>query len=172
MAPGPSPEELSQILTIAARVPDHKKLVPWRFVLFQGQARVAFGAVLADVFAREHPDQATPERLELERGRVARAPLVVAVVSRTVTNPAAPEWEQVLSAGACCQNLVVAANALGYGTAWITEWCAYSGGIAAAMGLSANERVAGFIYVGTARERPPERDRPALADITQNWMPA
>jgi nitroreductase len=170
-APGPSADNLQQILTIAARVPDHKKLVPWRFVLFEGAARNDFGAVLADVLAREQPAQATPDRLALERGRFARAPLVVTVVSRVVENPAAPEWEQILSAGACCQNLVIAANAMGFGTAWITEWCAYSPGVAAALGLARHERVAGFVYVGTPRERPAERERPVVAAITQHWTP-
>jgi nitroreductase len=170
--PGPSAEELTLILTAAARVPDHKKLVPWRFILFEGAARAAFGNTLSDVFAQEFPELAQSERLALERSRFMRAPLVAGVVSRTTDNPAAPEWEQILSAGAACQNFVIAANGLGYRTAWITEWYAYSAGIRSALGLMPNERMAGFIYVGSARDTPPDRDRPKLADIVSDWNSA
>jgi nitroreductase len=168
--PGPAPAEIAQILTAAARVPDHKKLVPWRFVLFEGDARKAFGEALAEVCRNEEPDVGQ-FRLETEANRFMRAPLVVAVVSRVTKNPAAPEWEQVLSAGAACQNLLVAATALGYGAQWITEWYAYSDGVRAALRLGDNERVAGFIYVGTPKEKPDERERPALADIAEAWKP-
>jgi nitroreductase len=166
--PGPSKAEIEQILTAAARVPDHKKLVPWRFVLFAGEAREAFGQVLAEVCRNEEPDP-SQFRLETEANRFMRAPLVVAVISRVTKNPAAPEWEQVLSAGAACQNLLVAATALGYGAQWITEWYAYSDGVRGALKLAPNERVAGFIYIGTPKEKPDERERPALADIAQVW---
>jgi nitroreductase len=93
------------------------------------------------------------------------------VISRVVKNPAAPEWEQTLSAGAACQNLVLAVTALGYGVQWITEWCAYSKGVREALNLADNERVAGFIYIGTAKEKPEERERPQLADIVTRWRP-
>ncbi len=166
--PGPDASQLTAILTAAARVPDHKKLVPWRFVLFQGDARAAFGAVLAEACQREEQDP-SPARLELERGRLARAPLVVAVVSRVVPSAGAPEWEQVLSAGAACFNLCLAANALGFGTSWITEWYSYSPGVRAAMRLADNERIAGFVYIGTAVERQPDRERPDLAGIVTRW---
>lgn len=168
--PGPNAAEIEQILTAAARVPDHKKLVPWRFLLFQGEAREAFGQVLADVCRREEKDPGR-FRLETEANRFLRAPLVIAAISRVVKNPAAPEWEQVLSAGAACQNLLVAATALGYGAQWITEWYGYSQGVRAALKLAENERVAGFIYIGTPKEKPEERERPALADIVQPWRP-
>jgi len=168
--PGPSTAEIEQILTAAARVPDHKKLVPWRFVLFEGEVRKAFGQVLAAV-CRKQESEPGQFRLETEANRFMRAPLVIAVISRVAKNPAAPEWEQVLSAGAACQNLLVAATALGYGAQWITEWYAYNGGVRAALHLADNERVAGFIYIGTAKEKPDERERPALADIAQAWKP-
>jgi nitroreductase len=168
--PGPSPSEIEQILTAAARVPDHKKLVPWRFLLFQGEARNAFGQVLAEVCGAEEVDPGQ-FRLETEAKRLLRAPLVIAVISRVTKNPAAPEWEQVLSAGAACQNLLIAATALGYGAQWITEWYAYSAGVRAALKLADNERVAGFIYVGTPKEKPDERERPVLAEVVQDWKP-
>ncbi len=163
-APGPSEAEIEQILTAAARVPDHKKLAPWRFILFQGEARAAFGKMLADVLQAREPDVGS-SRLAFEANRFLRAPLVVAVVSRVVDNPGASEWEQVLSAGAACQNLVVAASALGYGVQWITEWYAYDDAVRAGLELGETERVAGFIYIGTPQAKPAERERPALADI-------
>ena len=168
--PGPSEADLRQMLTAAARVPDHKTLVPWRFLLFQGEARKAFGEVLADVCRADEKDPGAV-RLETEANRFLRAPVVVAVISRVVKNPAAPEWEQILSAGACCQNLILAATALGFGAQWITEWYGYSQKVRTALGLAANERVAGFVYIGTAKEKPDERERPALADVVAAWKP-
>ena len=147
-------------------MPDHKKLVPWRFLLFQGEGRAAFGKILAGICQAEEKDPST-FRLETEANRFMRAPLVIAVISRVVKNPAAPEWEQVLSAGAACQNLLIAATALGYGAQWITEWYGYSQGVRAALKLADNERVAGFVYIGTAKEKPDERERPSLADIAR-----
>ena len=102
-------------------------------------------------------------------GRLTRAPLVVAVISRVTPHRSAPEWEQILSAGAACLNLCLAANALGYGTSWITEWIAYSPRVREALHLADNERIAGFVYVGTPAEAPHERDRPALVDIVSRW---
>jgi nitroreductase len=166
--PGPSDAELELILRAASRVPDHKKLVPWRFVVFQGEARDAFGAVLAKVCQAEEADPGA-FRLETEAKRFLRAPLVIAAISRVVENKAAPEWEQVLSAGAACQNLVVAATALGYGAQWITEWYGYSPGVRGALKLAETERVAGFVYIGTAKEKPEERERPMLSDIVTRW---
>jgi nitroreductase len=168
--PGPSAAELELILRAASRVPDHKKLVPWRFLLFQGEAREAFGKVLAKICAAEESDPGA-FRLENEAKRFLRAPIVIAVISQVVKNPAAPEWEQVLSAGAACQNLILAATALGYGVQWVTEWYGYSDGVRKALALADNERVAGFIYIGTAKEKPDERERPKLADIVTVWRP-
>jgi nitroreductase len=170
--PGPSPAQLELILTAAARVPDHKKLVPWRFIVFEGEARAAFGEVLARACQSEEAEPPSPVRLDFERARLLRAPTVVAVISRVVESPGAPEWEQVLSAGAACFNLCLAANALGFGTSWITEWYSYSPTVRAALGLAANERIAGFVYIGTPTERQPDRERPALADIVTRWPSA
>lgn len=168
-APGPSAAELEAIVTCATRVPDHKKVEPWRFIVFEGEARARFGAVLADVLKAEDKEPPSSARLETERGRFLRAPLVVAVVSRVKPVPGAPEWEQILSAGAATFNLCLSANALGFGTCWITEWCAYSPGVSRALGLGDGERVAGFVYIGTPKERQPDRDRPALANIVTRW---
>jgi nitroreductase len=167
--PGPGADELDTILTIAARVPDHKKLAPWRFIVLEGDARARLGKVIAEACTAAEKEPPSDVRLDMERKRILRAPLVIAVVSRPVAHPGAPEWEQVLSAGAACLNLCLAANALGYGTSWITEWIAYDAHVRAALGLGDNERIAGFIYIGTATERPEERERPALSDIVTRW---
>ncbi len=169
-APGPSPAELETILTIAARVPDHKKLAPWRFVVFEGEARARFGEIIAQACLAEEKDVPSKLRLAMERGRLTRAPLVVAAISRVIEHRGAPEWEQILSAGAACFNLCLAANAMGYGTSWITEWIAYSPHVRAALALADNERVAGFIYIGTPAERSGERERPSLSDIVTRWQ--
>ena len=168
--PGPTPAEVETILTVAARVPDHKRLVPWRFIVFEGDARERFGTVLAEVLRREDPETPSEVRLETERGRFLRAPLVVAVVSRVVDTKGAPEWEQVLSAGAAAFNLCLAAKSLGYGTAWITEWYAYSPGVAEALGLARGERIAGFVYVGSEPEPQPDRERPDMSKIVSRWQ--
>ncbi len=170
-APGPTPAELDTILTCAARVPDHKKLVPWRFIVFEGEARARFGEILAQTVATEEKDAPSPVRLEAERGRLMRAPTVVCVISRVVPNPGAPEIEQLLSCGAAAFNLCLAANALGYGTCWITEWYSFSETISKALGLSANERIAGFVYIGTDSAPQEDRERPALNDIVTRWQP-
>ena len=167
--PSPSPAELETMLTIAARVPDHKKLAPWRFIVFEGEARARAGDIFAQACVAEDKEPPSDKRLELERGRFTRAPLVVAVVSRVADRPGAPEWEQVLSAGASAFNLCVAANALGYGTCWITEWVAYSPLVQTAFGLRQGERIAGFVYVGTPAKAPEERDRPNLADLVTRF---
>lgn len=170
-APGPDAAELEIILRAGARVPDHGKLAPWRFILFQGDARAVFGEVLKKRFAEVEP-AANEDRLALEASRFMRAPLVIAVISRVVPSTKAPEWEQRLSAGAVCQNMLVAATALGYGTCWLTEWCAFDDGIAASLGLGESEKVAGFIYFGTPTLPKDERERPNLNAICMDWKPA
>jgi len=143
-------------------VPDHGKLAPWRFVVLAGDARARLGATVAEAFLARQPDAQLPS-IEAERGRLLRAPTVVAVVSAPVLNPKVPEWEQVLSAGAVCHQLLLAANALGFAAQWITEWYGYDHRVLAALGLKGGERLAGFVYLGTAREAAEERARPDLA---------
>jgi nitroreductase len=163
-SPGPTPEELETLLTAASRVPDHGKLAPWRFLVIAGDARARIGDLIATAFAADEPG-ADPDRVATERGRLQRAPLAIGVVSRASPHPKIPAWEQVLSAGAVCMNLIVAANAIGYRTAWLTEWFAYDRRILDALGLAPHEAMAGFIYIGRADEVPADRPRPALADI-------
>ena len=167
--PGPTAAQLDEILTIAARVPDHKKLAPWRFIVFEGDARSLFGEKIAEACKAEDTMEPSEIRLNTERQRFMRSPTVVAVISRITPKPGAPEWEQILSAGACAMNLCVAANAMGYATCWLTEWIAYSPRIRAALNLAENERVVGFVYIGTSKTTPEERPRPALSDVTTRW---
>jgi nitroreductase len=164
VAPGPTPTQLGELLHLAARVPDHGKLAPWRFIVFEGEARDRAGAILADVLLAEAPD--TPDkRLEIERQRFRQAPLVVAVVSRAAPHVKIPEWEQVLSAGAVCMTLTVAATAMGFATAWLSEWIAYDAGARAALGLATHERIAGFVHIGTPILVPEDRVRPVMDEI-------
>jgi nitroreductase len=162
--PGPGPEALETLLTIAARVPDHGRLVPWRFIVIEGAARHTIGEVISTAFHADQPE-ADAEKIATERNRLARAPLVIAVVSRAKPHVKIPEWEQALSAGAVCMNLLTAATALGFGATWITEWYAFDRRVLDAMGLASDERIAGFIHIGTPTEPSAERPRPALSDI-------
>src|SRR4249919_3002242 len=149
--PGPTPSELDTILTIGARVPDHGKLTPWRFIVFEGEARVR----AADI--------------EVEKRRLMDAPLVIAVVSFTKPHPKVPAWEQELSAGASAMNIVTAATALGYGANWLTGWFAFDRDVLDGFGLKPDERLAGFIHVGTPSKPSEDRPRPALADIVTRF---
>ncbi len=168
-APGPTPEQLRQILTVGARVPDHKKLTPWRFIVFEGDARKSVGEVFAKACQAEESQPPSHVRLDMERERFLRAPLVVAVVSSLKPRPGAPEWEQILSAAAVCYNTCLAANALGFGTTWLTEWIAYSKTVREALGLKESERIAGFLYIGQPMEKPEERERPVIENLITEW---
>jgi nitroreductase len=166
--PGPSPAELETILTIGARVPDHGKLAPWRFIIFEGEARARAGDVIAQVFARKNP--AAPQaEIEIEKRRLTDAPLVIGVVSFTKPHPKVPPWEQELSAGASAMNIVTAATALGYGACWLTGWFAFDREVLDGLGLKADEKLAGLIHIGTPSKPGEDRPRPALADIVTRF---
>ena len=168
VGPGPSKAEIETLLTIASRVPDHGKLVPWRFIIFEDAARLAAGDAIAAAFSAKYP-QAKPEHIQAERARLARAPLVIAVVSRAAPHVKIPEWEQVLSAGAAAMSLMLAAHALGYGASWITEWYAYDRAVLGALGLKDNERIAGFVHIGRPSAPPEDRPRPPLDAIATRF---
>lgn len=165
--PGPSSEELDAILKAAARVPDHGKLFPWRFILFEGDARARAGQLLIDALATT--EKLNDERVASESVRLMRAPVVVAVVSRVREAIAIPEWEQILSAGAVCQNMLIAAHALGYVANWLTEWYAYHPVVKEGLGLRSGERIAGFVYIGTSAVTLEERPRPDLTKIVTRY---
>ncbi len=167
--PGPDAGQLDMLIKTASRVPDHKKLAPWRFIVFEGDARARIGEVFASTCAHEERDAPSEVRLETERQRFMRAPIVVAVVFSPKDKPGVPEQEQMLSTGAAGFNLCLAANALGFGTCWLTEWIAYSPKVHAALRVAEHERIAGFVYIGTAIERQSDRDRPAVGEIMTRW---
>ncbi|WP_114356601.1 MULTISPECIES: nitroreductase family protein [Rhodopseudomonas] len=166
--PGPSPDELETILTIGARVPDHGKIAPWRFIVFEGDARARAGEVIAEVFARKHPE-ATAAEIAAEKARLCEAPLVIAVVSSPKPHPKVPVWEQELSAGASCMNIVSAATALGYGANWLTGWIAFDPEVLSRLGLRGDEKLAGFIHIGTRPKDIEDRPRPTLNEIVTRF---
>ena len=165
--PGPDAEQLDRILSAGVRVPDHGKLRPWRFIVFEGEGRVRMGTILAEMIAGT-PD-VSPERVEQERSRFMRAPVVIGVVSRARELLPIPVWEQQLSAGAVCMSILIAAHALGFQASWITEWCAYHPGVLERIGLKATERIAGFIYIGQNAVTLEDRPRPAAESITTRF---
>jgi nitroreductase len=166
--PGPSPAELETILTVGARVPDHGKITPWRFIVFEGDARLKAGDVIAKVFAAKNPS-ATPQQLETEKLRLAEAPLVIAVVSSTKAHPKVPSWEQEMSAGASAMNIVTAATAIGYATNWLTGWHAFDRDVLTGLGLSENEKIVGFIHIGKIDKPVEDRPRPNLSDLVTRF---
>jgi nitroreductase len=166
--PGPSPAELETILTIGARVPDHGKLAPWRFIVFEGDARERAGEVIAKVFAKKNP-HATAADIDVEKKRLTDAPLVIAVVSLTKPHPKVPPFEQELSAGASAMNIVTAATALGYGACWLTGWFAFDRDALDGLGVKADEKIAGFIHIGKATRPNEERPRPVLSEIVTRF---
>ncbi|MBW5438284.1 nitroreductase [Bradyrhizobium canariense] len=166
--PGPSPAELETILTIGARVPDHGKLAPWRFIIFEGDARQRAGEVIAKVFARKNPGAAAAD-VETERKRLTDAPLVIGIVSFTKPHPKVPAFEQELSAGASVMNIVTAATALGYGACWLTGWFAFDRDVLDGLGLKPDEKLAGFVHIGKPTRPSEDRPRPVLSEIVTRF---
>jgi nitroreductase len=165
-APGPDAAQLAEILRVAARVPDHGKLAPWRFVILRGAAKDAFAervTALAD-------SQANPAKANAALRKLTRPPVCVAVISRFIEGDI-PEWEQRQSAAAVCHQMLLAAAALGWGANWITDWYSYDPRAMAILGLAPDEKVAGFVYLGAATEQPQERVRPDVMAITSEWNP-
>lgn len=166
---GPDLETRDRLLEIAARVPDHRKLAPWRFIVFEGAARSDFGQHIARAFAADNPNIAS-DRVTFEGERFNRAPLVVAVISSPVNCPrGTPKWEQELSTGAVCYNLCLAAQAHGFAAQWLTEWYAYHADVNAALGLEETEKVAGYVYIGQTETPATPRTRPDIRSKITLW---
>lgn len=165
-APGPTPTELDELLSVAARVPDHRKLGPWRFVLFEGPARAKFGGELGKILKGRDAPAVQVEEAEKS---MLRAPVVVVVISSPVDDGRTPVWEQELSAGAVCYNLLLAANASGWAGVWLSEWPAYDRDVSVLLGLRETERVAGFVHLGTAKAATPERVRADVSERILRW---
>lgn len=168
--PGPSAADLDAMLRLAMRVPDHRKLEPWRILIIEGEARVKLGEIFAAARKLRDPD-VSDEKLADEMKLSLRAPVIVCVISSPNHHDPkkTPVWEQQLSSGALCQNLLIAANAMGWAAVWITEDAAFDSHVHAALGMTGHEQVAGFIYLGTAKEKPVERQRPNVSSKATRW---
>jgi nitroreductase len=166
--PGPSDDQIRTLIQAASRVPDHGKLTPWRFLIFKNQAREQFGELLVRALKQAEPT-AGDERIAQERGRFLRAPVVIGVASRVREGVPIPEWEQILSSGAVCQTLLVAAHAMGFVANWITEWYAYDPTVREGLRLKPGERIAGFVYIGHPAEPLEDRPRPSFETIVEEW---
>lgn len=163
--PSPSGAELLDMLRIASRSPDHGKLSPWRFVVLAGEDKTAFVERLEALAVGRKDTKAVSKLVKLRT-----PPLAIAVISRP-RGLEIPEWEQVLSAGAVCANLLNAALAMGYGANWITDWYSYDAEAKAILGCAAEEKVAAFMLLGTPAEAPLERERPELSTLVTRWTP-
>ena len=164
-APGPTPGQLDRLLGVAARVPDHGKLAPWRFVVIDNRA--AFADLLETAYRAEVADPAAIPIAGL-RSFAVEAPCLVAVLSRPVEPSQIVRWEQELSVGAACGLLCAAASAAGFAANWLTGWAAYSPSVIAALGQP-GDRIAGFIFIGTPARALDERPRPDLATVVRHW---
>lgn len=169
-APGPDAKQLEALLAAAIRVPDHGRLAPWRLLLVRGDARIAFGEHLARIHAQVDPD-AGDAALAKDRDRYRNAPVIIVVVGRIQSGHKVPEQEQVLSAGCVAYNLLLGAQALGFGAQWLTGWAAYEGKVRDLLGLAEGERVIGFVHVGTALEAAGEHPRVGLDEVLGEWTP-
>jgi nitroreductase len=166
--PAPGDDEIATLIRVASRVPDHGRLAPWRFVIYRGDARHRIGEMLAK--RAEELEGPLPEpRLEKERERFSRAPLVIGVVHVPRENPKIPQWEMLLSGAAAAMNLVLAANALGYGTNWITNWYSDDAEGRRILGLAPHERMVGFVHIGTQQGDAPDRPRPDPATLVSEY---
>lgn len=166
--PGPSSDQLTEILEIAVRVPDHGKLAPWRFIVFEGEARAKVGDGFAQVWAAQNPNHGL-ESLNYQRGLFMRAPVVLAVVSTAAAHGKIPLWEQQMSAAAVCYNVVLAATALGFAAQWQSDWVVYDEAAKSVIGVNAAEKIAGLIYIGQSSVPLEDRPRPDALALLTRW---
>lgn len=166
--PGPTPTQVTELLEVATRVPDHGKIAPWRFLIFEGEARQDVGRRLAEIFSKDEPE-ADSDRIDFEANRFLRAPTIIGVISSPNNERPIPVWEQHLSAAAVCQTMLISATAMGFGAQWLTEWYAYHADVMRYLKLEPHEQIAGFIYIGTTRGELKERPRPNVASLTHRW---
>ncbi len=167
-APGPDRAGIEDILRLAVRVPDHGKIAPWRFIVYTGDIRAEIGEKLLEM-ALERDPKLSGEMIQVERSRFTRAPVVIGVISTAGPHAKIPEWEQIMSAGAVCLNVILAANAQGYVANWLSEWFAFDEMAFPLLGIKPGEKVAGFIHIGSTDFPAVERPRPELADKV-TWM--
>jgi nitroreductase len=167
--PSPDDATVEALITLAARVPDHGRLAPWRFIRVADDARHVLGERLAALTKARDPE-APAAALDKDRGRFNRAPLVIIVVARLTPGHKVPEQEQLLSAGLAAYNLLLGAEALGFGAQWLTGWPAYDAEVDAMLGLAANERIVAFIHIGTPTGPGVERPRPGASELLADWQ--
>ena len=167
-APGPDEAALDLILSSAAAAPDHGRLRPWRFVVIQGNALGRFGDLLADHLRRTHPSS-SEETLQRERQKAFRAPMIVVVAAICSPGGKIPVIEQILAAGAAAQNIMLAAQSLGFNSMWKTGGAAYDEGVKTALGLQEKDAIVGFLYLGTEVSKPDTTARPAVSDLVRHW---
>jgi nitroreductase len=168
VAPGPDAAQLRLIIEAAIRVPDHGKLGPWRFVIIGAEQRTAFAELILSSYRAENP-QAGPLELNPLEQFAHQAPALVAVISSPVAHPKVPAWEQQLSAGAACMNMLTAAHAAGFVGCWLTGWPAYSERVIESLGGKAGDKIAGFIFLGSPSRPLEERPRPAYEAVVSAW---
>lgn len=168
IGPGPNDAEIEKIMRAGMRVPDHGRLTPWRFIVVRGEARGKLGKILGEAFRKANPG-CIDEQVEIEEERFLRAPVVIAVVSHTNPEHKIPEWEQILSSGAACQTMLISALSMGFAAQWITEWYAYNDDVKQALGVAPEDRIAGFLYLGSMQEAPTDRARPEYENIVSEW---
>jgi nitroreductase len=170
--PGPDAAQLREILALATRVPDHGKLAPWRFVHIRKEDRDAFADLLERAYRAGKAEE--PGRLEIEAAHrfAHQAPELIIAFSSPVADTKIPIWEQELSCGAACMTLLLAAHAMGFAGGWVTGWAAYSSEVLAGLGGRENERIAGFLFLGTPGAPLEERLRPNLDEVVGEWQPA
>ena len=171
VVPGPTAGQMTTMLRVAARVPDHGKLFPWRFVTIAADRRAAFGDMLVAAYCAERPPESpAPRDREIDEVRAFahQAPALVVVLSRVDSASKIPAWEQELSAGAACGLLVAAASAAGFVGGWLTGWAAYSPAVAQSVGQP-GDRIAGFVFIGSPGRDLEERPRPNLTDVVRAW---
>ena len=167
--PGPSADELKRILEAGLRVPDHGKIGPWRVQVIRKDGQLELGKLCAGLFKKEHGKRASDKMIEFELGRPSRAPILLAVTSQIDPSHKIPVMEQRLSGGALCMNILNATHALGYAAQWVTEWPAFNDDVKKVLGHKPSTDIIGFIYIGTALEKPNPRDRPALETVVSEW---
>ena len=167
-SPGPDQDQLRDILKAGLRVPDHGKLAPWRFIVIEGEGQKRLSHIFATAYRSEKPGASNLE-LEGIRNFPQQAPVMIAVLSKLNTERAIPEWEQRLSAGAACQNIILAAHALGFKANWLTGWAAYSAEIIKELGGEENDKIAGFLFIGSSEKELSERPRPDFDDIVSDY---
>ncbi len=166
--PAPDDSQLRQILEVALRAPDHGRLRPYRFIAIRGSARYRLSDLFGRAIQQREPD-VEPAYLQKQKHKPLRSPLIVVVVASLIESEKIPEIEQMLSAGAAAHNILLASNALGFGSIWLTGANAYDPFVRTELGLAQNERIIGFIYLGTPELRIPSRELPPLDDYLSDW---